>query len=103
MKKNANKQREKAVTTLKGILKEDGRKLTWLSRVTDIHYQRLQRIINQGFDPTLTEAAKISSALGKPIPALFPSVELQQAILQADSDHIFRAAHQLGKRLHSRS
>jgi hypothetical protein len=82
MKKNANKQREKAVTALKGLLREDGRKLTWLSHVTDIHYQRLQRIINQGYDPTITEAAKISTALGKPVSILFPSSDPQQVVLR---------------------
>ena len=72
MKKNENKQSKNAITTLKSVLKDDGRKLTWLSAVTNIHYQRLQRIVNQGYDPSITEAVKIASALRKPITVLFP-------------------------------
>jgi lambda repressor-like predicted transcriptional regulator len=73
MKKNVNKQRNNAETTLKGILKKEGRKLTWLSAVTNINYQRLQRIVNQSYDPSISEAAKIAAALGLSITVLFPS------------------------------
>ncbi|MGA9406494.1 MAG: helix-turn-helix transcriptional regulator [Bacteroidota bacterium] len=86
MKKNENKQRKNAVTDLKKILKNDGRKLTWLSAVTNIQYQRLQRIVNQGYEPSITEAVKIAGALKKPITALFPLDGLQEAFLRTDEE-----------------
>ena len=82
MKKNQKKQKKKRITALKKILKNDGRKLTWLSAVTHIQYQRLQRIVNQGYDPSITEAAKIAAVLKKPIIVLFPLDKLQAPLFQ---------------------
>ncbi|HTY12249.1 MAG TPA: helix-turn-helix transcriptional regulator [Bacteroidota bacterium] len=85
MKKNENKQKKSSSTALKNVLKNDGRKLTWLAAVTNIQYQRLQRIVNQGYDPSIREAVKIAGALRKPITALFPLDGLEEAFLQNDS------------------
>jgi hypothetical protein len=92
MKKNENKQSKNAITTLKSVLKDDGRKLTWLSAVTNIHYQRLQRIVNQGYDPSITEAVKIASALKRPITVLFPVDGLQEAFLHSGSELLHQSA-----------
>jgi uncharacterized protein YfbU (UPF0304 family) len=93
MKKNENKQSKNAITTLKSVLKDDGRKLTWLSAVTNIHYQRLQRIVNQGYDPSITEAVKIASALKKPITVLFAVNGLQEAFLHPDPKLLLQSAY----------
>ena len=85
MKKNVKKQRKNGTTPLKKAIRQEGRKLTWLSTVTNIDYQRLQRIVNQGYEPSITEAVKIAAALGKPITALFPSGELRQALILKSS------------------
>ncbi len=92
MKKYENKQSKNTITALKGVLKDDGRKLTWLSAVTNIHYQRLQRIVNQGYDPSITEAVKIAGALKKPINVLFPLDGLQEAFLHADPELLHQSA-----------
>jgi uncharacterized protein YfbU (UPF0304 family) len=92
MKKNENKQSKNAITALKSVLKNDGRKLTWLSAVTSIHYQRLQRIVNQGYDPSITEAVKIAGALKKPITVLFPLDGLQEAFLHIDPELLLQSA-----------
>ena len=102
MKKNENKQRNNAETALKGTLKKDGRKLTWLSGVTNINYQRLQRIVNQGYDPSISEAAKIAAALGLSITVLFPSKELQQALLPNNLKPHLRPMRRLKGRIPSR-
>lgn len=102
MKKNENKQRNNTETTLKGILKKDGRKLTWLSVVTSINYQRLQRIVNQGYDPSISEAAKIAAALGLSITVLFPSKELQQGLLPNNFESHLRPMRRLKGRIPSR-
>ncbi|HTR82128.1 MAG TPA: hypothetical protein VMM58_10910 [Bacteroidota bacterium] len=81
MKKNAHKQRKKGVSVLKKILQDDGRKLVWLSSVTEIQYQRLQRIVNQGYDPTIREASKIAVALKKGLVDIFPSDDLRETLL----------------------
>ncbi len=93
MKKNENKQNKNSITALKKVLKGDGRKLTWLSAVTDIHYQRLQRIVNQGYDPSITEAVKIAGALKKPITVLFPLDGLQEAFFHAEPELLKQSAH----------
>ncbi len=82
MKKTRNKQR-KLSPVLKKVLHQDGRKLRWLSDETHINYQRLQRLVNQGYEPTLSEAAKIANTVGKPIDVLFPSEDLSKAIAAA--------------------
>lgn len=84
MKKTANKKGSKSA--LKRILERDGRKLRWLSESTGINYQRLQRITNQGYEPTVSEAARITNCLKMPLQELFPSVELSEA-LAIDSDN----------------
>lgn len=81
MKKNENKQK-KTRTHVKQVLEEDGRKLKWLSGATGINYQRLQRIVNQGYEPTITEAARISNAVKRLLSELFPSPELYNALVQ---------------------
>jgi len=83
MKKTANKKGGKS--QLKKILEEDGRKLKWLSESTGINYQRMQRITNQGYEPTISEAARISRSLGRALSELFPSTDLSHA-LKAGSD-----------------
>lgn len=88
MKKNEKKQRKNGTTPVKMAILRDGRKLTWLSTVTNIHYQRLQRIVNQGYEPGITEAARIAAALGKPITVLFPSSELREALLLKSSKEV---------------
>jgi hypothetical protein len=93
MKKNENKQNKNAITALKHILRNDGRKLTWLSAVTNIHYQRLQRIVNQGYDPSITEAVKIAGALKRPITLLFPLEGLQEAFLHTSQELPFQPAY----------
>ena len=65
---------------LKSAVEEDGRKLKWLARTAGIDYQRLQRIANQGYEPTISEAARISNSLKKPLLDLFPSAELEAAL-----------------------
>ncbi len=92
MKKNENKQSKNAITALKSVLRDDGRKLTWLSAVTNIHYQRLQRIVNQGYDPSITEAVKIAGALKRPITALFPIDGLQEALHHTDPELVHQSA-----------
>lgn len=92
MKKNANKQKKNGITVLKKMLKNDGRKLTWLSAVTEIQYQRLQRIVNQGYDPSITEASKIAAALRKSIIEVFP-LEFQESVLYIDSERSPRSVH----------
>jgi len=82
MKKNENKQKKSSATALKIVLKSDGRKLTWLASVTNIQYQRLQRIVNQGYDPSIREAVKIAGALKRPIGALFPLEGMEEAFVQ---------------------
>jgi hypothetical protein len=82
MKKNRNKQR-KSLPELKKVLHQDGRKLSWLSDETNINYQRLQRLVNQGYEPMLSEAAKIANTVGKPIDVLFPSEDVSKAIAAA--------------------
>jgi uncharacterized protein YfbU (UPF0304 family) len=84
MKKNENKQKKSSTTVLKTVLKSDGRKLTWLASVTNIQYQRLQRIVNQGYDPSIREAVKIAGALKQPINTLFPMDGLEEAFIQSD-------------------
>jgi hypothetical protein len=78
MKKTANKKG--GGSTLKRVLERDGRKLKWLSESAGINYQRLQRIINQGYEPTISEAARIAGCLKLPLPELFPSLELANAL-----------------------
>ncbi len=78
MKKTANKKGGKS--PLKRILEEDGRKLKWLSVSTGINYQRLQRITNHGYEPTISEAARITNCLKRPLHELFPSLELTDAM-----------------------
>ena len=92
MKKNENKQSKNEITALKDVLRSDGRKLTWLSAVTDIHYQRLQRIVNQGYDPSITEAVKIAGALKKPITLLFPIDGLHDALFHNEQEVVQPAA-----------
>ena len=101
MKKNENKQRKNAITALKNVLRDDGRKLTWLSAVTNIHYQRLQRIVNQGYDPSITEAVKIAGALKKPITLLFPIEGLGEAFLQHDQELLHQTTPAPKKELRS--
>lgn len=72
MKKTANKKGGKS--PLKRILVEDGRKMKWLSETTGINYQRLQRITNEGYEPTLSEAVRLSTALSRSLQELFPSL-----------------------------
>ncbi|MGA7161469.1 MAG: helix-turn-helix transcriptional regulator [Bacteroidota bacterium] len=98
MKKNENKQSKNAITALKKFLKSDGRKLTWLSAVTKIQYQRLQRIVNQGYDPSITEAVKIAGALKKPITALFPLDGLKEAFLHTEPEMPFPSSNSAKKR-----
>jgi hypothetical protein len=74
MKKTANKKGGKS--RLKRVLDEDGRKLKWLSESTGINYQRLQRITNQGYEPTLSEAVRLAQALRRSLQDLFPSLDL---------------------------
>jgi len=78
MKKTANKKGRGSL--LKEILREDGRKLKWLSESTGINYQRLQRITNQGYEPTISEAARICNSLRRPLQELFPSQDLSNAL-----------------------
>jgi hypothetical protein len=78
MKKTANKKGGKS--PLKRTLEEDGRKLKWLSESTGINYQRLQRITNQGYEPTISEAARITNCLKRPLQDLFPSMDLNNAL-----------------------
>ena len=78
MKKTANKKGGK--TTLKRVLDEGGRKLKWVSESTGINYQRLQRITNLGYEPTISEAAKIATCLNRPLEELFPSMDLTNAL-----------------------
>jgi len=101
MKKNENKQSKNAITPLKKVLKEDGRKLTWLSAVTRIQYQRLQRIVNQGYDPSITEAVRIAGALKKPLPSLFPIEGLTEALLKPGPESLHQAAPSRKKELRS--
>ncbi|MBI2619396.1 MAG: helix-turn-helix transcriptional regulator [Ignavibacteriales bacterium] len=82
MKKNANKQKG-GRSFLKKVLQADGRKLTWLSESTGINYQRLQRIMNQGYEPTISEAAKIANVLKQPLQELFPSLDLSDALMHS--------------------
>ena len=95
MKKNENKQKKNAATVLKTILRNDGRKLTWLSAVTSIHYQRLQRIVNQGYDPSIREAAKIAGALKKPITVIFPLDGFQEAFVISEPELSLQPAQPL--------
>lgn len=88
MKKIKNKQNE-LKTMLRSALEADGRRLKWLSNTTKIHYQRLQRIANQGYEPSLTEAAKIANALGKSLLLLFPSTELNKALALSSKGDVF--------------
>jgi hypothetical protein len=81
MKKTANKKGGKS--PLKEFLREDGRKLKWLSETTGINYQRLQRITNQGYEPTISEAARITNCLKRPLQELFPSLDLSSALAVA--------------------
>ncbi|MEX1138320.1 MAG: hypothetical protein WEB33_02820 [Bacteroidota bacterium] len=81
MKKTANKKGGKS--PLKRTLEQDGRKLKWLSESTGINYQRLQRITNQGYEPTISEAARITNCLKRPLQDLFPSLDLNNALAAA--------------------
>ena len=78
MKKTANKKGGK--TPLKRVLDEGGRKLKWVSESTGINYQRLQRITNLGYEPTISEAARIAHCLKRPLEELFPSADLANAL-----------------------
>ncbi|MBI4417863.1 MAG: helix-turn-helix transcriptional regulator [Ignavibacteriales bacterium] len=79
MKKTANKKGGKS--RLKRVLDEDGRKLKWLSESTGINYQRLQRITNQGYEPTLSEAVRLAQALRRSLQDLFPSLDLAGTLI----------------------
>ena len=71
---------------LRAAIDEDGRKLKWLAGTTGIDYQRLQRIMNQGYEPTLSEAARVSNALKRSLLNLFPSAELEAALALGPGD-----------------
>jgi transcriptional regulator with XRE-family HTH domain len=89
MEKIKNKQKG-TKTVLRRVLEQDGRKLKWLADASGINYQRLQRIANHGYEPTITEAAKIANALKKSLVTLFPSDELQQALAATMADDVMR-------------
>lgn len=95
MKKTANKKGGKS--HLKRILEEDGRKLKWLSESTGINYQRLQRIMNQGYEPTLSEAVELARAMRRTLQDLFPSLDLA-GVIEERSDGAFSQTHAVRRR-----
>lgn len=71
-------------TKLKTYLKSRGTKLTWLEeslieRGTAIHYQRLRRIVEGRFPPTVHEARAIAAVLQRPMDELFEPTGVKNA------------------------
>lgn len=58
-------------TRLAAIIRDEGRKQSWLSERTGINPSRLSFIVN-GLRPRDDEATAIAGALGRPVEDVFP-------------------------------
>jgi transcriptional regulator with XRE-family HTH domain len=59
-------------TTLKEVLKQQGRKQSWLCEQTGIHPTWMTKLVNGTSLPRVDHAILISRALGVPIEELWP-------------------------------
>lgn len=62
-------------TPLKRILEDEGRRQSWLARITGIDQADISRMANRGMHPSQDEAQRIAAALGRQVSELWPDLE----------------------------
>lgn len=68
-----------ARTPLQAVLREEGRRQSWLAERVGVHESEISRIVNRGLIPSDAVKQSIADALGKSVDELFPAPAPTQA------------------------